>query len=124
MWSSIADSIIRLRFPLMGLIALITVVMGYHASKVEMSYDFNRTVPIDDPDMVFLNKVKAQFGEDGNLVAIGLRDSSVYKKENFEKLLHLSKNLRKVEGVNEVLSLPLLKIILKEKSKMHKLVLI
>ena len=89
MWSRIGDNIIRFRFPLMGLIALITVVMGFYASKVEMSYDFNRTVPLDDPDMVFLNKVKAQFGEDGNLVAIGLRDSAVYEKENFQRLLQL-----------------------------------
>ncbi len=114
MWSRIGNSIIRFRFPLMGVIAVITVIMGYYASRVEMSYDFGRTVPVDDPDMVFLNRVKEQFGEDGNLVAIGLRDSSVYQLKNFRELLTLSKDLRKVEGVKEVLSLPLLKIILKD----------
>lgn len=117
MWSRIGNGIIKYRFPLLGVIAVITVIMGYYASKVEMSYDFGRTVPVDDPDMVLLERVKAQFGEDGNLVAIGLRDSAIYKKENFARLLELSRNLRTIEGVNEVLSLPLLKIILKDTAK-------
>ena len=42
----------------MGIIAVITAIMGYYATRVEMSYDFTRTVPPNDPDMVFLNKFK------------------------------------------------------------------
>ncbi|MBS1976074.1 MAG: MMPL family transporter [Bacteroidetes bacterium] len=114
MWSRIADSIIRFRLPLMGIIAIVTVIMGYYASKVEMSYDFARTVPPNDPDMIFLNKFKAQFGEDGNMVAIGLEDSAVYQVKNFQALKDLSKRFRTIEGVNEVLSLPLMKIIRKD----------
>ncbi len=98
----------------MVVIGLITVVMGYYASKVEMSYDFARTVPPNDPEMVFLNKFKAQFGEDGNMMAIGIKDSSVYKLENFLKLKKFSDEVRKIEGVGEVLSLPLMRIILKD----------
>ncbi len=98
----------------MGVIALVTAVMGYYATKVELSYDMTRTVPPNDPDMIFLNKFKDQFGEDGNIVAIGLRDSSIYEVTNFQKFRELSAAIRKVDGVNEVLSLPRLKIILKD----------
>lgn len=98
----------------MVVIGLITVFMGYYATQVEMSYDFARTVPPNDPDMVFLNKFKAQFGEDGNMMAIGVKDSSVYKLENFQKLKKFSNDLRKIEGVGEVLSLPLMRIIHKD----------
>ena len=114
MWSRIADGIIRFRLPLMGGIVVITAVMGYYASRVEMSYDFGRAVPPNDPEMVFLTKFRQQFGEDGNMVAAGLRDSSIYKIENFNKLRDLSLKLRAIEGVNEVLSLPRMKIILKD----------
>ncbi len=100
----------------MCVIAAITVVMAYYATKVEMSYEFNRTVPPEDPDMMFLTKFKAQFGEDGNMVFVGMKDSSVYQLENFEKLRKLSLDIRKISGVNEVLSLPLLKIIVKDTS--------
>ena len=113
MWSRIADSIIRFRLPLMSVIFVITAVMGYFASKVEMSYDFVRSVPPNDPDMVFLTKFRQQFGEDGNMVAVGLRDSSVYQLDKFNQLHQLGLAFRKIEGVNEVLSLPRMQIMLK-----------
>lgn len=114
MWNRIADFIIRFRTILIAIIGVITLFMGFYASKVEMSYDFMRTVPPHDPDMVFLNRFKAQFGEDGNMMAIGIKDSSIYKLENFQKLKTFSNEIRKIEGVGEVLSLPLLRIMLKD----------
>jgi predicted RND superfamily exporter protein len=114
MWSKIADLIIRFRILLIAVIGAITLFMGYYAAQVEMSYDFARTVPLEDPDMIFFNKFKKQFGEDGNMMAIGVKDSAIYKLEGFNKLKKLSNELRQIEGVNEVLSLPLLKIIEKD----------
>jgi len=114
MWTKSAQLIIRYRLHLMVVIGLITAVMGYYASKVEMSYDFARTVPPNDPEMIFLNKFKAQFGEDGNMMAIGIKDSAIYKLENFQKLKQFSNDIKKIDGVNEVLSLPLLRVILKD----------
>jgi len=113
-WARIADNIIRFRLPLTGLILLITVAMGYYASRVEMSYELNRTVPPEDPDMVFLNNFKKTFGEDGNMMAVGFRDSAVYQLENFKALAQLGKDIRKLNGVNEVVSLPRLRVILKD----------
>ncbi|HQQ82181.1 MAG TPA: efflux RND transporter permease subunit [Cyclobacteriaceae bacterium] len=114
MWARIADNIIRFRLPLTGLILLITVAMGYYASRVEMSYELNRTVPPEDPDMVFLNQFKKTFGEDGNMMAVGFRDSAIYQLENFKALTQLGKDIRKLNGVNEVVSLPRLRVILKD----------
>ncbi len=114
MWTTVAKFIIRYRLPLILVICAITVFMGYKASKVEMSYDFGRTVPKDDPDMLFLNKFKEQFGEDGNIIAVGLKDSSVYVLKNFEKFRDLGDKLRSIPGINNVLGLPQIKIILKD----------
>ncbi len=95
-------------------IGLITVVMGYFAMKVEMSYEFTRTVPLDDPEMIFFNNFKKQFGEDGNMMAIGVKDSALFQLENFQKFRTFSDELKNIEGVGEILSLPLLKIIQKD----------
>lgn len=114
MWNRIADFIIRFRTLLITIIGVITLFMGFFATKVEMSYDFMRTVPLTDPDMIFLNRFKAQFGEDGNMMAIGVKDSSIYKLDNFKKLKTFSNEIRKIEGVGEVLSLPLLRVISKD----------
>ena len=117
MWNRIAEWIIRNRMSLSVVIGLITLVMGYYASKVEMSYEFARTVPPDDPDMIYHEKFKAQFGEDANLIAVGMKDSAVYKLENFKSLMALSEGIKKIPGVTQVVSLPLLKMILKDTTK-------
>ncbi len=114
MWTNIAQFIIRYRLPLIIVIGLITVFMGYKATKVEMSYDFARTVPLDDPDMIFLTQFKAQFGEDGNVMAVGLRDSAIYQADNFDKFRILSEKLKSIDGVSSVLCVPTVKIIRKD----------
>jgi uncharacterized protein len=67
MWDNVARLIIRYRLPLIVLIAIITGIMAYYATKVQMSYDFARTVPLNDPDMIMLQQFREQFGEDGNI---------------------------------------------------------
>ena len=114
MWAKVTDWIIRFRLWLMGMIVLVTVVMGYYATKVEMSYELGRTVPLNDPDMVFFTKFKQQFGEDGNVMAIGVKDSALYQVKNFEKFRDLSNQIKSIPGINDVLSLPLLRIIIKD----------
>ena len=114
MWTKVAQFIIRYRLALTLTIGLITVFMGFRATRVEMSYDFARTVPLDDPEMVFLNKFKEQFGEDGNIIAVGVKDSAIYGLKNFEEFKKLGETIRAIPGVNNVLSLPKIKIILKD----------
>lgn len=114
MWDNIARLIIRHRLPLIVLIAIVTGIMGYYATKVEMSYDFARTVPLNDPDMVMLQKFREQFGEDGNIIAIGFKDSALYEQENFEAYRKFARTVRQISGVSEVIALPLLKMILKD----------
>ncbi len=117
MWTKVAEFIIKQRLPLIAMIGIITVFMGYHATRVEMSYDLNRTVPLDDPEMVFLNKTKEQFGEDGNIIGIGLKDSSVFSLRNFEAFKKLGDRIRTIPGITNVLSLPRLKVLVKDTTK-------
>jgi uncharacterized protein len=114
MWNRVAELIIRFRVIFIILIAISTLVMAWYASKVQMSYDFAKTVPPDDPDMVTLTKFREQFGEDGNIIAVGFRDSAVYELNNFVAFREMTREIRRIEGVNEVISLPVLKMILKD----------
>ena len=114
MWNKLAEGIIRYRLPFIILIGLITLVMAFYASKVEMSYDFTRTVPPEDPDMVYLNKFKEQFGEDSNIIAVGMKDSSVYELNNFLAFRELTQNIKNINGVVQVVAIPRLKMILKD----------
>jgi hypothetical protein len=114
MWNKIAEYIIKFRLALITIIGIVTVIMGYYASRVEMSYDFARTVPLEDPDMIELEKFRAQFGEDGNVIAVGVKDSALYQLENFLAYRDLTKEIKNINGVKEAISLPVLPIILKD----------
>ncbi|GAA4390453.1 efflux RND transporter permease subunit [Hymenobacter koreensis] len=104
MWSKLALLIIKNRRLLVGLLAIITAFMAYKAKDVEMTYDFAQVVSPDDPDMVYFQQFKRTFGEDGNVLVLGLQDSNVYKLGNFNELRLLTDTLAKEEGVNGVLS--------------------
>jgi len=106
MWTRLAHIILKYRVGLMVILAVVTALMAYQARDLEWSYEFAKTVPSNDPDMVQFKKFKEQFGEDGNIVAIGILDSSIYTPENFYRLSLLSDEITKIIGVNEVLSLP------------------
>src|SRR5690606_14793260 len=105
MWNKLAGWLIHYRLYLMLDIGAFTVFMGYHASRGEMSYDFARTVPPTDPDMIALERFREQFGEDANIIAVGLLDSRVYRLDNFLAYKQLTQVNRALEGVNNVISL-------------------
>jgi predicted RND superfamily exporter protein len=108
MWSLIARFILGYRLYLIIGIGLITAFFALKIPQLEMSYDFASVVPDDDPDMLYLKEFKERFGEDGNLLVIGVRDSSLFEAQNFRRYQYFSEELGRIKGVNSVLSLPLL----------------
>ncbi|MGI4873712.1 MAG: efflux RND transporter permease subunit [Janthinobacterium lividum] len=106
MWGHIALFIIKYRRWLLALIAVSTVYMAWVARKVEMTYDFAQVVSPKDPDMVYFQQFKRTFGEDGNILVLGMQDSSVYQLQNFRQYSLLTDSLAKVPGVSGVLGIP------------------
>lgn len=117
MWTRLAHIILTFRLPLLILLVLLTAFFGYQARKVEWSFDLAKTVPDTDPDMVYFQEFKQLFGEDGNMLAIGIRDSAIYKVENFQKLKYLSDELGRIDNITNVLSLPSLQHLVKNEEK-------
>ena len=91
--------------------------MGYQAQFIKYSFSLAEIVPPDDPEMAYFKEFKDTFGEDGNIMAIGIKDSSIYLSERFNQLGMLVKNIAGMEGVNDVLGLPNLKKLHKNKEK-------
>jgi predicted RND superfamily exporter protein len=114
MWRNLALFVIKNRRLLIGLLTVITVFMAWQARKVQMTYDFAQVVAADDPDMVYFQKFKRTFGEDGNVLVLGMQDSSVYQLGNFNELRTLTDTLSKVEGVNGVLGVTRLPRLVKD----------
>ncbi|MFC5270938.1 efflux RND transporter permease subunit [Adhaeribacter terreus] len=106
MWKKIALFILKNRLSLIIVLALATAFMAWKAREVEMSYDFANVVQQDDPDMIYFKRFRQTFGEDGNVLVIGMHDSAIYNLSNFREFKNLSDAVAKVEGVKAVISLP------------------
>src|SRR3954465_9414358 len=106
MWVKISSLIIKNRLLLLISTVLITLFMAYKAREVELTYDFVKVIPQDDPDFIYFNQFKKTFGEDGNILVVGLKDESVFKLNKFQAFQKLTSDLAKVEGISGVVSLP------------------
>jgi len=106
MWQRIGQFILRYRIPLLGLLIGATVFMGFHASRVELSYDFARAIPIDNPKYKAYQEFREKFGEDGNLLVIGVKTDQLFKETVFNAYADLQRSLKKVEGVEDIISVP------------------
>lgn len=114
MWNKLAHLILKYRLSLIIIIGFLTLLMGYIGRKPEMSYDFAAVVPPDDPALIYFQEFKNLFGEDSNILAIGMKDSSVYGLNNFIQLKTLSDKIADLQGVTNVLSLPRLQYLAKD----------
>ncbi|MGB0524909.1 MAG: efflux RND transporter permease subunit, partial [Flammeovirgaceae bacterium] len=113
MWTKFSHFILRNRLFLILLLLSITAVMGYLGRGVQMAYDYAKVVPADDPDMIYYQSFKNTFGEDGNIMAIGMKDSSIYEYEKFNKLQTLKESFAGMEGITEVISVHDLPVLIK-----------
>ena len=96
------------------LILIYTAFMGYKGLDVEYNYDFSQTVPDTDEEMMYYNSFKNTFGEDGNVFAIGLKDSSIFNIEKFKLYDDYVGKIEGIYGVKGALGLPRLQALKKK----------
>jgi predicted RND superfamily exporter protein len=106
MWEKIARFTLRSRWMLLLILLALTGIMGYHASKVQMSYEFSRAIPTDNPKYQAYQAFRSQFGEDGNLMAIGVQTSKLFQAPVFNDYAELARQIKDVPAVEDVLSVP------------------
>lgn len=87
--------------------------MAYQIPSLKLSYDYVEAVPDDDPAMIYYQQFKQQFGEDANVLAIGVQDSALYQVENFRRFKYFCNEVGKLPGVKYTVSLPDLQVLSK-----------
>lgn len=105
MWNLLVRFILRNRLGNLIAIGIITLFMGYKALEVNLSYEMIQMLPDSDTTSVAYDKFKKTFGQDGAVLFIGIKDEKLFTLEEFNDWLDLTENLKKVDGVQEVLSI-------------------
>src|SRR3984957_17764120 len=106
MWGSIAAFILKFRLALLLILAASFIYMTFQASKVELSYEYTRAIPTDNAKYQAYQNFLKKFGDDGNLLVIGVQTDQLFSKAVFNDYLLLSRNLKTVKGVEQGLSIP------------------
>ncbi len=106
MWESIARFVLKNKLALLIFLAIVTAFMGWHASKVQLSYDFTGAIPTDNAKFADYQRFRKQFGEDGNMLVIGLQTPDLFNEKVFRDFAALGSQLKTIKGVENILSIP------------------
>ena len=106
MWRKTGQFILTYRWPLLIILLVSTAFMAYHASKVELSYEFSRAIPANHPANKTYLAFKQKYGQDGNLLVIGIQTPELFKEKIFNDYAGMQRQLKKVNGVTDIISLP------------------
>lgn len=106
MWKFFAK--IVLRFRLLWLILLVgtTIFMVYKARELKMAYNFAKIIPATDPNYIKYTEFRTIFGEDGNVMVLGVSDDRIFQLDFFNDWFQLGNDIKKVGGITEIISIP------------------
>lgn len=105
MWNRIANIILRNRFIILAIMALLTVLLGYYAlTGLKIDNKYGNMLPKDSPTQITYLKFKKMFGEDGSALIIAIQDKDLYTKEKFLLWKNLGDSILQIDGVTSVIS--------------------
>lgn len=105
----LAHFILRNRTVILVVIALITIFLALQWKNMRFTYTEANLLPEDHPTNLEYDEFLNHFGEEGNLIVIGVKDSSIFTPQKFKAWNHLTEALEKFDEVDFTLSVGNLK---------------
>jgi hypothetical protein len=79
--------------------------MGYHASKIQLSYSFVKILPSNDSAYATYDRFRELFGQDANVIAIGIQDPNFFELKKFNDWHELTHKIKSIPGIDNVISI-------------------
>lgn len=106
MWYRLGQNILNYRKTYLFFVVLSTIVMGYFAAQIKLSYEYTKAIPSDNPKFVIYNEFVKKYGVDGTTVVVGFKTDQFYTKDFFNEVDALHKKIKQNNAVAEVMSIP------------------
>lgn len=103
-WTKIAGFILRNRYLVLLTIAIITGFLVTQTKHMRFSYTEANLLPSDHEANIEYNKFLQIFGEEGNLVILGVKDSTIFTPTKFNAWNKLVKDLDSLSQVDFTVS--------------------
>ncbi|MBT8270905.1 MAG: MMPL family transporter, partial [Bacteroidia bacterium] len=104
-WETIARLILRNRILIIVALLLATYLLSTQWEKMRFTYTEANLLPDKHPVNIEYNRFIDTFGEEGNLIVIGIKDSSLFSVDNFNAWNRFSESFADFEAVETVISL-------------------
>jgi len=78
--------------------------MGYKATSVKIRYDFAALLPLTDSTLINYKAFKQKFGEDGDVLVIGIENEHLFRKDVYDAWFDLGEEMLQLDGVEQVVS--------------------
>lgn len=85
---------------------LVTAFMIWETTHVKLSYEFYKTVPEDNAAFKDYEEFKGIFGEEGNVLFLGVQTDKFFQLDFFNEWCALEKDIREIQDVESTLSVP------------------
>ncbi len=116
-WSKVARIILRNRIFILIIIAAITLALSTQWKHMKFSHTEANLLPYDHPVNIEYDKFLDVFGNEGNLIILAVKDSSIFTVTNFNAWNKLSKQLNAFPEVDMVISTDNLQKLVKNNEK-------
>ncbi|MGB2257121.1 MAG: efflux RND transporter permease subunit [Flavobacteriaceae bacterium] len=113
-WDATARLILRNRIAILTFIGLCTALMASQWGKMKFTYTEANLLPDDHPVNLHYEQFLNIFGEEGNLIVIGVKDNSLFSVKNMNSWIDLSKSFEDNENVDNVITIQDLKKLKKD----------
>lgn len=114
-WSWVARFILRNRTWILIVIAAITVLLALQWKNMRFTYTEANLLPDDYPINLEYDQFLSHFGEEGNLIVMGVKDSTIFTPAKFKAWNQLTQDIGKFKEVELTLSVGNLKKLEKKK---------
>ncbi|MGK0412364.1 MAG: putative RND superfamily exporter protein [Polaribacter sp.] len=104
-WTKVAGIILRNRYLVLFCIAIITGLLASQMKYMKFSYTEANLLPENHEANLEYNKFLEIFGEEGNLVILGLKDSTVFTPQKFNAWNGLVKQFDDLEEIDFTVSI-------------------
>jgi len=103
-WKKLADFILKNRLTVLLVVILGCLFMGYHASKVRITFNGGKVLPVTDSAYIRYNQFKKLFGQDATTMVIGFQSPKIFDKDVYNDWHKIANNIKAIKGINGVIS--------------------
>ncbi len=116
-WGKTANIILRNRILILLLLATITVLLAFQWENMRFSRSQANLLPDDHPLNIEYQSFLDQFGEEGNVIVLAIKDTALFSPVNFNRWNKLSKQIAAFPEIDFVLSTDNLQELVKDNDK-------